>query len=112
MNPPGRTAVDLGDPVLPWRLLGLGGTALFGGRWLVQVYASRRARRPVINPAFWAMSLAGSLLLLTYFALGPNRDLVGIASNLFPLGIASYNLSLALRKAETTYRKQGRDPAG
>ena len=36
----------------PWKLIGLTGAAMFGGRWLVQFFASRRARRPVIPRLF------------------------------------------------------------
>lgn len=43
------------------------------------------------------MSIAGSLLLLSYFTFG-KIDSVGILSNLFPLGIAFYNLFLDLKK--------------
>jgi lipid-A-disaccharide synthase-like uncharacterized protein len=39
------------------------------------------------------MSLAGSLLTLSYFTFGKN-DSVGILSNLFPCMVASYNLFL------------------
>jgi lipid-A-disaccharide synthase-like uncharacterized protein len=42
------------------------------------------------------MSIGGSLLLLAYFTFGKN-DSVGILSNLFPAGIAGYNLYLELR---------------
>ena len=42
------------------------------------------------------MSISGSLLLLSYFTFGKN-DSVGILSNLFPAGVAGYNLVLDLR---------------
>ena len=42
------------------------------------------------------MSITGSLLLLAYFTFGKN-DSVGILSNLFPAGVAVYNLYLDLR---------------
>ena len=82
-----------------WKVLGLAGTVCFANRWLVQLRASRRASRSVTTPTFWLMSLCGSLLLLAYFALGPHRDVVGIFSNLFPMGVAGYNLSLHMRRA-------------
>jgi lipid-A-disaccharide synthase-like uncharacterized protein len=41
------------------------------------------------------MSISGSLLLLAYFTFGKN-DSVGILSNLFPAGVAAYNLYLDL----------------
>src|SRR3546814_1853531 len=34
----------------PWKLIGLTGALMFGGRWLVQFLASRREGKPVIPP--------------------------------------------------------------
>jgi len=96
-----------GVTITPWKLVGYLGVALFAGRWFVQLYYSRKLRRPVVPTVFWVMSISGSLLLLSYFIFGKN-DSVGILSNLFPVGIASYNLYLDLtnkrrrREAELT----------
>ena len=79
----------------PWKLVGYLGVVLFAGRWFVQMYYSRKLRRPVVPTVFWVMSISGSLLLLSYFIFGKN-DSVGILSNLFPAGIAGYNLYLDL----------------
>jgi lipid-A-disaccharide synthase-like uncharacterized protein len=87
----------LGVTVTPWKLVGYLGVALFAGRWLVQVYASRARGRPTLPRVFWYMSVTGSLLLLAYFTFGKN-DSVGILSNLFPVFIAIYNLYLDLRR--------------
>jgi lipid-A-disaccharide synthase-like uncharacterized protein len=87
----------LGVTVTPWKLVGYLGVALFAGRWLVQVYASRARGRPTLPRVFWYMSVTGSLLLLAYFTFGKN-DSVGILSNLFPAFIAIYNLYLDLRR--------------
>jgi lipid-A-disaccharide synthase-like uncharacterized protein len=87
----------LGVTLTPWKLVGYLGVALFAGRWLVQVYASRRRGRPTVPRVFWYMSVSGSLLLLAYFTFGKN-DSVGILSNLFPVFIAGYNLYLELRR--------------
>jgi lipid-A-disaccharide synthase-like uncharacterized protein len=98
----------LGDPdipvvVTPWKIYGLIGVALFSGRWLVQMYYSRQAGKPVTPRVFWVMSMAGSLILLTYFIFSPkHRDMVGVLSNLFPSVIAAYNLYLDLRYATKT----------
>ncbi len=86
----------LGVAVTPWKLVGYLGVMLFAGRWFVQLYYSRKHRRPVVPTVFWWMSISGSLLLLSYFSLGKN-DSVGILSNLFPAGVAGYNLYLDLR---------------
>jgi lipid-A-disaccharide synthase-like uncharacterized protein len=86
----------LGVTITPWKLVGYTGVALFAGRWFVQLAYSRMHRRPVVPTAFWLMSIFGSLLLLVYFTFGKN-DSVGILSNLFPAGVAAYNLYLDLR---------------
>lgn len=79
----------------PWKLIGLTGAPLFGGRWLVQFIASRRAGRPVIPRAFWYMSVAGSVMTLAYFLLSAKQD--AVMQNLFPALTAAYGLHLDLR---------------
>jgi lipid-A-disaccharide synthase-like uncharacterized protein len=59
-----------------WVLLGFGGQFLFTGRMLVQWFASEKAKRSVVPPAFWWMSLFGSSLLIIYFSW--RVDIVGI----------------------------------
>jgi lipid-A-disaccharide synthase-like uncharacterized protein len=85
------------EVVTPWKLVGYCGVLIFSGRWVVQMLASWKLGRPVFPRAFWYMSMTGSLLLLVYFTFG-RTDSVGILSNLFPLGIAGYNLFLDLRR--------------
>ena len=87
-----------GVVVTPWKLVGYLGVALFAGRWFVQLFASRSAGRPVMPATFWYMSVTGSALLLSYFIFGKN-DSVGVLSNLFPAGVAIYNLYLHRRSA-------------
>ena len=86
-------AVVLGVTLTPWKLVGYLGVALFAGRWLVQLAASKTSGKPVLPRVFWHMSAVGSVLLLSYFIFGKN-DSVGILSNLFPLFVALYNLYL------------------
>lgn len=50
-----------------WVVLGFAGQFMFTGRMLVQWIASERAKRSVVPPAFWWMSLFGSSLLIIYF---------------------------------------------
>jgi len=85
-----------GLTITPWKLIGYLGVGLFAGRWFVQLYYSRKYKRPVVPTVFWIMSFSGSLLLLSYFVFGKN-DSVGILSNLFPAGVAGYNLYLDVR---------------
>ena len=97
--------VVMGLTLTPWKLVGYLGVALFAGRWFVQLHYSRMHGKPVVPRLFWLMSITGSLLLLAYFIFGKN-DSVGILSNLFPAGVAIYNLYLDLahgkRQSEPT----------
>ena len=92
--------------ITPWKLIGYVGTLMFGGRWLVQFIASKRAGKPVIPRLFWYMSIVGSLMTLSYFIFGKN-DAVGILGNLFPTFTALYSLYLDIR-----HRGWKRDKAG
>jgi lipid-A-disaccharide synthase-like uncharacterized protein len=79
-----------------WKLIGLVGALMFGGRWLVQFIASKRMGKPVIPRAFWYMSIVGSLMTLGYFIFGKN-DSVGVLQNLFPTFTALYSLGLDIK---------------
>lgn len=89
-------AVVFGIVVTPWKAIGYLGVLLFGGRWVVQVLATRAHGRPVVPRVFWSMSMAGSALLLAYFIWGKN-DSVGVLSNLFPMAVALYNWIMDVR---------------
>ena len=93
-----------GLTITPWKLVGYLGVALFAGRWFVQMYYSRKHRRPVVPTVFWLMSISGSLLLLSYFIFGKN-DSVGILSNLFP-GLRRH-LQPVPGHAQPTRRREG-----
>ena len=80
-----------------WKLIGLTGALMFGGRWLVQFIASRRAGRPVIPRLFWYMSLVGSAMTLSCFVFSSKQDAVGVLQNLFPSFTAAYSLWLDIR---------------
>ena len=87
-----------------WRAIGLCGTALFAGRWVVQLVSARRARASVVTPGFWMMSLGGSSLLLLYFGASPQADLVGFLGNALPFATALFNLWLCTRRPLATER--------
>jgi lipid-A-disaccharide synthase-like uncharacterized protein len=86
-----------GVHITAWKLIGLTGAFMFGGRWLVQFIASRRAGKPVIPRLFWYMSVVGSLMTLSYFLFSAKQDAVGVVQNLFPAFTALYSLSLDIR---------------
>lgn len=83
--------------VTGWKLIGYTGALMFGGRWLVQFVATRRAGKPVIPRLFWYMSVLGSLMTLSYFLFSAKQDSVGVLQNLFPTFVALYNLVLDIR---------------
>ena len=63
---------------LDWSMLsafGLIGNAIFSARFLVQWIVSERQGESVIPTSFWYLSIAGSLVLLVYFAV--RHDPVG-----------------------------------
>ena len=98
--------------VTPWKLIGYFAVLLFAGRWLVQLLATRAEGRPVIPTTFWSMSIAGSGLLCAYFIWGKS-DSVGLIANLFPMGVALYNLFIDVRarQAGRTSGEQNPPPA-
>ena len=106
MNEPIAWLAWSGLHASPWKLIGLVGALMFGGRWLVQFVASKRQGKPVIPRLFWYMSIVGSLMTLAYFVFGKN-DSVGILQNLFPAFTAAYSLYLDIR-----HRGWRRDRAG
>src|ERR1700751_4383931 len=65
-----------------WKIIGWLGNALFFSRFFVQWYATEKLKRVVVPTAFWWLSLAGSLLLLSY-ALFYKRDSVFIFAYVF-----------------------------
>ena len=97
MNDPIAWLEWTGLHMSPWKLIGLTGALMFGGRWLVQFWASRKQRKPVIPRLFWYMSLVGSVMTLSYFVFSQKQDAVGVVQNLFPAFTAAYSLYLDIR---------------
>jgi lipid-A-disaccharide synthase-like uncharacterized protein len=95
-----------GVVLTPWKIIGYLGVFLFAGRWVVQVIATRKHRRPVMPRLFWIMSVAGSGLLLSYFIWGKN-DSVGVLSNLFPAAVAVYNLVMDVKSGGLSRETRG-----
>lgn len=93
-----------GVHITGWKIIGYTGVLLFSARWLVQMRASRAAKKPTLPMAFWIMSVAGSLACLAYFIFGKN-DSVGVLSNLFPCAVAVYNVYL-----EAAHRRSAASP--
>lgn len=81
------------DPV--WATAALVGQAIFGGRFIVQWIASEYKKKSHIPVAFWFMSLAGSLVLLSYS--------VHIKNPIFMLAF-SLNTLIYLRNLHLIYK--------
>lgn len=73
-----------------WIMIGLFGQLLFSCRFIIQWLTSEKMKRSVIPVAFWYLSIAGSLTLLSYaihkldpvFILGQSGGLVIYLRNL------------------------------
>ena len=65
-----------------WKIIGWLGNLVFFSRFFVQWYATEKMKRVVVPAIFWWLSLAGSLLLLSY-ALFHNGDSVYIFAYAF-----------------------------
>jgi len=65
-----------------WKVIGWLGNAIFFARFFVQWYATEKRKQVVVPAAFWWLSLAGSLLLLSY-AVFHEKDSVFILAYAF-----------------------------
>jgi lipid-A-disaccharide synthase-like uncharacterized protein len=78
-----------------WAALGLLGQGIFSARFLVQWLASEKERKTVIPVAFWYLSLAGGVILFTYFVW--RQDFVGVLGQSSGLVIYARNIKLAAK---------------
>jgi lipid-A-disaccharide synthase-like uncharacterized protein len=93
------------DGAFQWmEIVGWLGNFVFFSRFLVQWYATERKRQVVVPTAFWWLSLAGSLLLLSYALFGhptpKHRNWVFVASYAFTWIPYVRNLIIHKRHAE------------
>ena len=65
-----------------WKVIGWLGNAFFFSRFVLQWYATEKSKQVVVPAAFWWLSLAGSLMLLSY-AMFHQRDSVFIFAYAF-----------------------------
>jgi len=85
-----------------WATTALVGQTIFGGRFILQWIVSEYKKKSHVPTAFWFMSLAGSLILLSYS--------FHIRNPIFILGF-SLNTLIYLRNLHLIYRSDKRDPA-
>jgi lipid-A-disaccharide synthase-like uncharacterized protein len=79
-----------------WIIIGFAGQALFAARFLLQWIVSERRKESVIPLGFWYLSLAGSLILLSYAI--HRHDPVFILGQSMGSFIYVRNLTLIARK--------------
>ena len=82
-----------------WLMLGFLGQTLFFSRFLVQWVAAERRGESVVPTAFWYLSIAGGLLLLSYAIY--KRDPVFIAGQAIGALVYTRNLMLIHKKRRT-----------
>ncbi|SRR5581483_1749521 len=82
-----------------WKAVGWLGNGLFFSRFLVQWYATEKKGQVVVPTAFWWLSLAGSLVLLSY-AVFSQHDSVFIFAYAFTWIPYIRNLIIHRRHAE------------
>ncbi|HEX8199050.1 MAG TPA: lipid-A-disaccharide synthase N-terminal domain-containing protein [Isosphaeraceae bacterium] len=87
-----------------WLVIGFLGQALFTARFLVQWLASERQRDSIVPVAFWWLSLAGGVVLLSYAIL--RRDPVIIVGQGMGLFIYARNLMLIAQGRRRAARPQ------
>ena len=73
-----------------WLAVGLLGQALFSARFLAQWIASERRKQSIVPKAFWYLSIAGGLTLLSYAIY--RRDPVFILGQLTGVFVYGRNL--------------------
>lgn len=81
---------------LAWAGLGLLGQGAFFGRMFVQWVVSERRKQSVVPPVFWWFSLAGGVLLFTYFVW--RQDFVGVLGQSTGIVIYGRNLKLIAKE--------------
>jgi lipid-A-disaccharide synthase-like uncharacterized protein len=87
-------------PAEAWLVIGFLGQACFFSRFLVQWMASERAGRSLVPRAFWYLSIAGGVIVLTYAIW--RRDPVFIAGQSGGLFVYLRNLVLLRREDRKT----------
>jgi lipid-A-disaccharide synthase-like uncharacterized protein len=76
----------------PWVLFGFTAQAVFFGRFIVQLWASEKARRVVVPVLFWYLSILGAAMILVYSIY--RQDIVFITGQVAALIIYIRNLKL------------------
>ena len=90
---------------MTWLAIGFLGQALFASRFLQQWIQSERAKRSIVPEAFWYLSAAGGIVLLTYAV--HQQDPVFIVGQAGGLAIYGRNIYLIWREKRRRSRPAG-----
>lgn len=94
---------------LLWVLFGFFAQVVFAGRMVVQWWASERAKRSVVPPVFWWMSLLGSTMLIIYFVW--RKEAIGVLGQASGWAIYVRNLWFIYGRNATSPVASASDPA-
>jgi lipid-A-disaccharide synthase-like uncharacterized protein len=89
---------------LLWAGLGLAGQAAFFGRMLIQWVVSEKEKASIVPPMFWWLSLAGGVLLFTYFVW--RQDFVGVLGQSTGVVIYARNIKLIMKQRKRARENQ------
>ena len=90
-----------------WLIIGFIGQTVFASRFLIQWIVSERASKSIIPNIFWWISIAGSLILLSYAI--HKQDPVFIVGQ--SCGFLIYSRNLYLIRQDKRASKKNSDPS-
>ena len=90
-----------------WLIIGFIGQTIFASRFLIQWVVSERASKSIIPNIFWWISIAGSLILLSYAI--HKQDPVFIVGQ--SCGFLIYSRNLYLIRQDKKASKKNSDPS-
>ena len=90
-----------------WLIIGFIGQTIFASRFLIQWIVSERASKSIIPNIFWWISIAGSLILLSYAI--HKQDPVFIVGQ--SCGFFIYSRNLFLIRQNKRASKKNSDPS-
>ena len=90
-----------------WLIIGFIGQTIFASRFLIQWIVSERASKSIIPNIFWWISIAGSLILLSYTI--HKQDPVFIVGQ--SCGFLIYSRNLYLIRQDKRASKKNSDPS-
>lgn len=95
-----ESAPDAARKAWFWLAVGVAGQGLFATRFLVQLYVSEKAKKSIVPPIFWHISLAAGLLMSISFFQRDFDEWVFAIGNTLTLFVYARNLWLIYRRPD------------